>query len=298
MPMTRRAALVALGGLPLPAALPRAAFAGADAAREDALSRALPALEQRLGARLGVHVLDTHTGRQWAHRADERFPMCSTFKLLACAAVLARVDKGIEDLARRIRFQAGDLVAYSPVTKQHAGAQGLLLGELCEAAMTHSDNTAGNLVLRSLGGPAAVTAFARSLGDEATRLDRWETALNEARPGDPRDTTTPAAMGASLRALVLGQRLAPGSREQFVRWLLANRTGDARLRAGLPAAWRVGDKTGSGDFGTASDVAVIWPPGRPAVFASVYITQTAAAFDDRNAAIADIARALSAVAGG
>nr|WP_232540149.1 class A beta-lactamase [Azohydromonas aeria] len=296
MSMTRRAASLALGSLPLLTALPRAVFAGTDPA-QDALSRALPVMEERLGARLGVHILDTHTGHQWTHRAGERFPMCSTFKVLACAAVLARVDAGADNLKRRIRFQGSDLVTYSPVTEPHAGREGLLLSELCEAAMTRSDNTAGNLILRSLGGPAAVTAFARSLGDEATRLDRWETALNEARPGDPRDTTTPAAMSTCLQALVLDQRLAPESRGQFVRWLLANRTGDARLKAGLPATWRIGDKTGSGDFGTANDVAVIWPPGRSAVIASVYITQTVASFDDRNAAIAEIARVLSTVVG-
>ncbi|WP_298235390.1 class A beta-lactamase [uncultured Azohydromonas sp.] len=292
--LTRRRLALALGGLPLLTALPGTARDLTEAP-QDALSRALPAIERRLDARLGVHVLDTQTGRQWAHRAHERFPMCSTFKLLACAAVLARVDAGAEDLDRRIRFGAGDLVTYSPVTGPHADGAGLRLAELCEAAMTHSDNTAANLILRSLGGPAAVTAFARSLGDGTTRLDRWETALNEARPGDARDTTSPAAMGGNLHALLLGRHLGSASREQLTRWLLDNRTGDARLRAGLPAAWRIGDKTGSGDFGTANDVAVIWPPGRAPVIASVYITQAGASFEARNAAIADIARQLPEV---
>ncbi|MDZ5458494.1 class A beta-lactamase [Azohydromonas lata] len=296
MPMTRitrRQIALTLAGVPLLSALPRTATAGADAG-PDALTRALPALEQRLGGRLGVYVLDTQSGRQWTWRADERFPMCSTFKVLACGAVLARVDAGEEALGRRIRFKAEDLVTYSPVTELHASGGGMPLGALCEAAMTRSDNTAANLILRSLGGPAAVTAFARTLGDPATRLDRWETALNEAQPGDPRDTTTPAAMGRNLRTLLLGPHLAPASREQLARWLQANRTGDARLRAGLPAAWRVGDKTGSGDFGTSNDVAVIWPPGRAPVIASVYVTECGAAFEDRNAAIADVARALPA----
>lgn len=292
MPVTRRSISQTLAALPLLQALPRAARAG-DAAALDTLPQALHGIERRLGARLGVHILDTQTGRQWAHRADERFPMCSTFKVLACAAVLARVDAGDENLARRIRIHTGDLVTYSPVTELHVNGEGLPLGDLCEAAMTRSDNTAGNLILRSLGGPSAVTAFARTLGDRTTRLDRWETALNEARPGDPRDTTSPAAMSHNLSALVLGKHLKADSRDRLVRWLLANRTGDARLRAGLPAAWRVGDKTGSGDFGTANDVAVIWPAGRAAIIASVYITQTDASFDDRNAAIADIARALA-----
>jgi beta-lactamase class A len=294
MPLTRRNFSLLLGSLPLLHTLPCAALGSIDRS-DDALSRALPTIEQRLGARLGVHILDTQTGRRWAHRPDERFPMCSTFKLLACAAVLARVDAGLEDLGRRIRFGHDELVTYSPVTESQVNGAGMRLAELCEAAMTRSDNTAANLILRSLGGPAAVTAFARSLGDDTTRLDRWETALNESRPDDPRDTTTPAAMSHNLRALLLGSPLRNSSREQLTRWLLANRTGDARLRAGLPAAWRIGDKTGSGDFGTANDVAVIWPPGRAPVIASVYITQTDASVEESNAAIADIARGLPAV---
>ncbi len=256
------------------------------------LGREIARIEAALKARLGVTVLDTATGRRMSHRGSERFPLCSTFKLLACGAVLRRVDAGQEDLDRRIRFEPRDVVTYSPATKDRAGGKGMTLAELCEAAMTLSDNTAGNLILASLGGPSGLTAFARSLGDPATRLDRWETALNEAIPGDPRDTTTPDAMAANVRALVVEASLSRPSRDRLTAWLVANKTGDARLRAGLPQDWRIGDKTGSGDHGTANDVAVIWPPGRQPLIVSVYITETKAAFAKRNAAIAEIGRAV------
>lgn len=262
------------------------------AARADALRSELSRLEAASGGRLGVAVLDLEQERSLGHRADERFPMCSTFKILACGAVLARVDAGQETLDRHVAFGPADLVTYSPVTKEHAG-QGMALGELCAAAMTQSDNTAANLILSSLGGPAAVTAFARALGDGATRLDRSETSLNEAVPGDARDTTTPAAMANDLRRLVLEDRLSFASRAQLLAWMETNRTGDARLRAGTPKNWRIGDKTGSGDFGTANDVAVIQPPGRKPLIVAVYLTQTQASMDDRNAIIAGVGRAVA-----
>lgn len=276
------------GGVIAPSGVVRAAQrAGGD------LAGTLVGIAERLDARMGVAVLDTGTGRRWRHRSNERFPLCSTFKVLACGAVLARVDAGREDLNRRVRFEAGDLVTYSPVTKDRVGGEGMTLAELCEAAMTRSDNTAGNIILASLGGPSGVTEFARSIGDSMTRLDRWETDLNEATPGDPRDTTTPDAMAACLRSLVVEDGLSRRSRERLATWLVSNRTGDAKLRAGLPKDWRVGDKTGGGDHGTTNDVAVIWPPGRGPVIVSVYMTETDASFDDRNAAIAEVGRAVT-----
>ena len=202
-------------------------------------SRQLPGdldkIEAESGGRLGVAVVDTLSGERTGHRADERFPMCSTFKLLAAAAILARVDAERERLDRRIRFEAGDVVVNSPITKDRHGGDGMSLAELCEAAMTASDNTAGNLLLANLGGPAGLTAYARSLGDTVTRLDRIEPELNEALPGDPRDTTTPAAMLANLHTLALANALSAKSRDQLVQWLVGNKTGDTRLRAGLPA---------------------------------------------------------------
>jgi len=286
MKLTRRHSLIGLGA----ALAARTAFA-ADPARTG-LGGELARIEAGVGGRLGVAVHDTGSGQRHGHRSDERFPMCSTFKVLACAAVLARVDMGQEDLSRRIRFEASDLVTYSPVTKSRVGGGGMALAELCEAAITQSDNTAGNLILASLSGPFGVTAYARALGDTMTRLDRTETGLNDAVPGDPRDTTTPGVMTANLQALVVGDALSQPSRDQLTAWLVANQTGGAKLRAGLPGDWRVGDKTGGGDWGTTNDVAVIWPPDRKPVIVSVYLTGTKASFDDRNAAIAAVGRAV------
>ena len=256
------------------------------------LAETLGRIEAASGGRLGVAILDTASGRRSGHRSTERFPLCSTFKVLACGAVLTRVDAGREDLNRRIVFGSEDLVTYSPVTKGRVGREGMTLGELCEAAMTQSDNTAGNLVLASLGGPSAVTAYARSIGDPSTRLDRRETDLNEATPGDPRDTTTPDAMAGNLMSLVVQDRLSARSRDQLITWLVSNQTGGAKLRAGLPQDWRIGDKTGGGDWGTTNDVAVLWPPGRQPVIVCVYLTETKASFADRNATIAAVGRVI------
>ena len=249
-------------------------------------------IEAGSGGRLGVAVLDTGTGARAGHRAGERFPLCSTFKVLAASAVLARVDAGAERLERRVPITPSDLVEHAPATKEHVGT-GMTLAELCEAAITLSDNTAGNLLLGAVGGPAGLTAYARGLGDDLTRLDRTETALNEALPNDPRDTTTPAAMLENLNRLVLGSALSPGSRGHLTGWLIANRTGDARLRAGFPG-WRVGDKTGTGERGTANDVAVLWPPSGAPVVVTVYLTGASGTGEARNAVIAAVGRSVAA----
>ncbi len=255
------------------------------------LPRRLAALEAGIGGRFGVAVLDTATGRLTGHREEERFPMCSTFKALAAAAVLARVDKGEVQLAQRVRFTADEVVPYSPATKPEAGGEGMTLAAICEAAITLSDNTAGNLMLGAIGGPAGLTAYLRGTGDQVTRLDRTEPTLNEALPGDPRDTTSPRAMAQTLGRLVVGDALEPASREQLADWLVATRTGDARLRAGVPKGWRVGDKTGTGDRGTANDVGVLWPPGRAPIVIAAYVTGSEASVEARSAAIAAAARA-------
>ncbi len=179
--------------------------------------------------------MDTGSGAKIEHRGSERFPMCSTFKLVAAAAVLKRVEEGKERLDRRIVFQASDIVVNSLFTKERVGGDGMTLAEICEAAMIVSDNTAGNLILATLGGPAGFTAYVRSLGDSVTRLDRIEPELNEALPGDPRDTTTPLAMLDNVRKLLLGDTLSAASREQLTKWMLGNKTGDTRLQAQLPA---------------------------------------------------------------
>lgn len=271
---------------------------GAAARAEDgnaAVERALADLERRHGGRLGVAILDTANGRRIAHRGDERFPLCSTFKFLASALVLARVDRGEEDLARRIVYSQADIVPYSPVTELHIGGEGMAVGALCHAAVTLSDNTAGNLLLDSFGGPAGLTAYMRSLGDGVTRLDRTEPTLNEAAPGDPRDTTTPAAMVELLRKTVLGTALSPGSREQLAAWLIATTTGDTRLRAGLPKRWKVGDKTGSGGNNATNDIAVIWPPDRAPLIVAAYYVDARATSDQRNAVLADVGRIAAKV---
>ena len=254
----------------------------------DAHSR-LQALESLHGGRLGVSILDTGTGKRVGHRADERFPMCSTFKFLAAAQVLSRVDRGEERLDRRIAYTKDDLVAYSPVTEKRIGA-GMTLAELCHATITLSDNTAGNLLLASFGGPAGLTAFARSLGDSVTRLDRWETELNEAIPGDPRDTTSPAAMLDDMRSLLLGDTLSPASRKQLVDWLIATSTGDKRIRGGLPKGWPAGDKTGTSNNGVTNDIAIVWPPGRGPLLVAAYYAEYAQPKEARNAIIAEVGR--------
>lgn len=256
---------------------------------EDTVS-ALRELERRNGGRLGVAMLDTASGRRVAYRGDERFPMCSTFKFLAAALVLARVDRGEERLDRRIVFSESQLVTYSPATKEHAGPAGMTIETICAAAMTLSDNTAGNLMLASFGGPEGLTAFLRGLGDPVTRLDRIETALNEGTPGDPRDTTSPAAMLATMQKIVAGDTLSATSRERLVGWMLDSKTGDKRLKAGLPAAWRVGDKTGTGGHGRANDIAVAWPPGRAPVLVTAYYTGSPISDDARSAVIAEAGR--------
>jgi beta-lactamase class A len=219
--------------------------------------------------------------------------MCSTFKFLAAAYVLTRVDRGEERLDRRITFTAADLVTYSPVTETRVG-QGMTVAELCDAAITLSDNTAGNLLLQSFGGPAGLTTYARSIGDVVTRLDRIEPTLNEATPGDPRDTTTASAMLSNLQRIVLGNSLSAASRARIAEWLRANRTGDARLRAGFPKAWRIGDKTGSGEHGATNDIAVAWPPRRAPFLAAVYYAESTETGDQRNAVLAEVAKIVAA----
>lgn len=250
-------------------------------------------MEAGIGGRLGVSVFDKQTGQRFSYRGGERFPICSTFKALAAAFVLARVDAGEESLARRIVYGAEKLVTYSPATEKHVGGDGMSLAEICEAAVTLSDNTAGNLLLESFGGPQELTAWLRSIGDPLTRLDRWELELNEAAKGDVRDTTTPDGMLATLGDLVFGAILSGASRQRLVDWLVANQTGGARLRAGLPASWTVGDKTGTCGNGASGDVAVLWPPDRQPILVTAYVAEAKAPQDDVNAVFAAVGRLVA-----
>jgi beta-lactamase class A len=266
--------------------------AAAESRVETDLARVCDDQERVHGGRLGVSVLGIASKGRIDHRANERFPMCSTFKLLAAALVLTRVDRKEETLDRRLIYSREKLVKYSPVTAKYAGDAGMTLGDICEAALTLSDNTAGNLMLESFGGPAQLTNYARSLGDRVTRVDRIEPELNEAAPGDPRDTTSPAAMVENLRLLIEGNALSSRSRDQLTRWLVANRTGDKRIRAGVPKGWRVGDKTGSGGNATTNDIAIIWPPEGGTIIITAYFTESSASDDARNAVFSDLAKAV------
>tara|TARA_R100001440_G_scaffold25353_1_gene41164 strand:+ start:284 stop:1159 length:876 start_codon:yes stop_codon:yes gene_type:complete len=245
-----------------------------------------------LQANVGFAAYDLESGQRWEYQADQRFPLSSTFKTLACAALLHRVDAGDENLDREVSVSKSDIVTYSPVTETFAGGQAMTLAALCEAALTMSDNTAANLILRALGGPAEVTAFARFLKDDVTRLDRWETELNDAAPGDQRDTTTPNAMVKNLQSLLLGDVLSTESRAQLLDWLERNQVADGLFRAVVPEGWVVADRTGAGGFGSRSITAIIWPPEREPIIVALYITQTDASFPARNEAIAEIGKAI------
>lgn len=252
-------------------------------------------IERRVSGRIGVAVLDSGTGRRLAYRDGERFPMCSTFKLLLVGRVLSRVDAGRDRLDRQIAYGEADLLDYAPITRAHVAEGRMSVSALCAAAIEYSDNTAANLLLQTVGGTAGVTSYARSIGDRMTRLDRTEPTLNTAKPGDPRDTTTPAAMLGNLNTLLFGDALAESSRKLLTDWLLANTTGGAKLRAGFPADWRVGDKTGMGSHGTTNDVAVAWPQSRSPVLVAAYLTDCAATEDDRNAALAAVGQVVAGV---
>src|SRR5438874_4760141 len=195
-------------------------------------------IEERTGARIGVAALDTGSGKRLDYRSEERFPMCSTFKFFAAAAVLKRVDDGQEKLDRFVTYGAKDILEHAPVTKEHLKDGGMTLGALCAAAIEQSDNTAGNIVLDTIGGSGGLTSFVRGIGDEMTRLDRKEPELNSAIPGDERDTTAPAAMCADLQRLLLADVLFESSRQEFEDWLRHNETGALMIRAGVPQTWR------------------------------------------------------------
>jgi beta-lactamase class A len=230
------------------------------------------ALERRYGAFIGVSAIDLDTRRYVANRADDPFAMCSTFKVYAAGRVLQKAQLGELELTDAVTIEAVDVVANSPITEPRVG-QTMTIAELCEAALQRSDNTAGNWLLRIIGGPSSVTDFARTLGDERTRLDRWETELNSAIPGDPRDTSTPRALGAGYERLLTGDALAAPQRDQLERWMRGNQT--SSLRAGLPPRWTSADKTGSGDYGSTNDIGVVYGPGgRRAVLAIMTKSQS------------------------
>lgn len=267
-------------------------LAGCASAKTDHRSASLQAhcqaLEAKAQGRLGVSIVDTATGQQWGWREDERFMMLSSFKLLASALVLHRVDQGQESLQRRMAYPRSALIPWSPITEKHADGPGLTLGELCAATITTSDNTAGNLILESYGGPAALTAYARQLGDAVTRLDRNEPTLNRPSSDGLLDTTSPCAMAQTMHKLLVGGALSTASRQQLRQWLLANTTGGKRLKAGVPASWQVGDKTGT-NATDANDIGFLIPPQGAPWIVTAYLAGSSAEGAVKDACLADVA---------
>ena len=263
----------------------------AQAFDEARLRDAVQAEEKALSARVGMAV---RTGAKlvFAYRGDERFALVSTHKAFSCAALLAKAELGETSLQRRVVVVVTDLAPYSPITENKIAPASMSLAEHCAASIGYSDNTAANVVLNAIGGPQAVTDYFRLLGDATSRLDRTETDLNEAAPDDPRDTTTPAAAAADLDKLLLGDALKPASRERLKEWMRDDKVAGPLLRASLPDEWRIADKSGAGGNGARAIVAALWPPGRAPFVVSIYIADTPAALDARNAAIARLGVAL------
>jgi beta-lactamase class A len=228
------------------------------------------------GGRLGVAIVDTAYGGIVGHRLDERFGMCSTFKLPLAAAVLHKADKGELELDEVIPYTKTDMVFHAPVTETNLAKGGMTVRELAEAAQKTSDNVAANLLIKRLGGPEAVTKIWRGWGERITRIDRYEPAMNLVKPNEDRDCTTPYAMATLMERVLTGDALKPESRNLLVRWMADTTTGLSRIRAGLPKEWKAGDKTGTmtgvKDIGNkTNDIAIAWPPGRPPVIIAAFL---------------------------
>ncbi|MDT0469634.1 class A beta-lactamase [Streptomyces gibsoniae] len=277
--------------------LPAGGRAFAEGTGSEEIAGQLRALEQAHSARLGVFARDTVTGRTVRYRAHELFPMCSTFKTIAVAAVLRDLDHSGEFLAKLIRYTEKDVTesGYAPITGLPDNlADGMTVAALCAAAIEYSDNTAANLLLRELGGPSAVTRFCSSTGDRVTRLDRREPDLNSAEPGRVTDTSSPIAIGRTYGRLTLGDALEAGDRQRLTGWLLRNTTSGKRFRAGLPKDWTVADKTGTGGYGTANDVGIAWPTGRGPIVMTVLSTKHDVAAPADDSLVAGTAALLAA----
>lgn len=255
--------------------------------------RSFAKIEASVGGRVGVFALDTGTGRQLAYRPDERFAMCSTFKWALAAAVLARVDRAQLSLEERVPYSATDLLDNAPITREHVAEGSMTVDDLAQAAVTVSDNTAANLLLAKVGGPAGFTQFVRQQGDAVTRLDRNEMTLNNNEPGDPRDTTSPRAMVGLMRQVLCADALSPASRERLLGWLRACETGKKRLRAGLPQDWTVGDKTGTGMRCAVNNVAIAWPPGRAPILIAAYMSDGEAGLHRLQTAHEDVGKLIA-----
>lgn len=258
------------------------------------IQQQLANIEAASGGRLGVWAFDTKTHMKIAYRATERFPFCSTFKVMVVAAILKHSMSAPDFPQKRIFYTQQEVEAFefTPISKDHV-RDGMTVKEIAAASMMYSDN-AVNLLIDFLGGPQKITAFARKLGDPMFRLDRMEPALNASIPNDPRDTSTPEAMGKDLQTLILGDVLGESQREQLITWLKNNTTGNARIRAGVPKDWVVGDKTGTSlAYGTTNDIAVIWPSYGSPIIMTVYFTNNKKDAVPQDALIASVARVIS-----
>ncbi|WP_115540840.1 class A beta-lactamase [Xanthomonas campestris] len=296
--MLNRRQFLSMTGASVLIAASRPAWALSPAVNEyDVLRARWAEIQRGTGGRLGISLLNSVTGWHIGQRENERFPMCSTFKFVLAAAVLQRVDKGELRLTQQIKIRASDMLEHAPVTERHVGGS-LSVAELCQATMIHSDNPAANLLFPLIGDPPGLTRFLRGIGDTKTRSDRLEPAMNGFAPGEPRDTTTPAAMAATLRTLLLGDALQPASRKQLTAWMIDNRTGDDCLRAGLPRDWKIGDKTGSNGTDTRNDIAIIWLPGRAApLLLTAYLNGATVDAAGRDAALKAVAEAVRDLVG-
>lgn len=263
----------------------------AETSPEHVLATTVETLETRLDARIGVMIIDSASDWTWTHRAHERFLMASVFKSVLCGAVLHGADAGTLSLNEPLAIDEADILSYAPVAKEHVGGT-LSIGELCFATLDMSDNTAANLLIDRVGGPQAVTDFLRSAGDDVTRLDRMEPELNLFVPGDPRDTTSPAAMAATWRALLLDNVLTPASRGQLTEWMRHGGVTGTLIRASAPQDWVVMDKSGGGRDFTRNLVAMIVPPGRPPFIVAIFLSDTPADWSTRNDAVAEISAAV------
>ena len=270
-------------GLPLLAAAAPDRFAP--------LRRAIPQIERSAGGPIGISLLDTHTGERFGHRANDRFPLCSTFKLLLAARLLHGADKGQWAMAERLPVTKADMLFNAPFTEKRIGGTASLL-ELAEAMAVLSDNPAANIALAKVGGPAALTAWLRSIADQTTRIDRNEPEMNNETPGDPRDTTTPAAMLATSRALVEGRILSPAARRTLFGWMQASKTADTMIRAALPLGWQEANKTGAGSWRARNIVSVITPPGRKPIWIAAYLFAAKSELAERNRQFVPLGRAI------
>ena len=276
-----------------------AALAAAVASTTKAAPRGasgLKSVHKFVGGRMGVHILDSQSGRRIGYDDDARFAMASTCKVPLAAAILWQVDHGAFPPTHLLPISRDQLLPNSPVVEQQlaAGHQGMSVRDLCAAAVTYSDNTAANVLFAGMGGPAPLTAFVRSIGDEVTRFDRNETELNSNAPGDERDTTTPRAMADTMLKIFTQDVLSVASRALLIDCMTLARNGADRIRAGIPRSWLSADKPGTGANGAYNDIALVWPPDRRPILIAAYMSESKRTPKELSAAHAQIGALVAA----